>query len=375
MNDIQVNEYFLTDQGDIGQVISISQLGTVLNTDIGDIKPSSIINHDNVLHNLLEQGDFVNGAKLSKTKDGYLSYNGRMFTTDVVIDQVMTKKKFYKECYQPKASRPDIEWRTCKGCPKYEVSNTGLIRSKTSGKILSTLKDSTAQSVRLDDITGHRVRKQVAFLVLEAFDSYADGRVPKFLNGDINDCSLSNLQWELPKDTPEEQPKSKTTSKNTYHNIVGYIDNKPVLCGLTISDVLDTLSNHIDFLKTRLSSLSKPIANGVPYKGITFKTLSDSDYKALSSIIDNSRFTQIYTQIKEASKNVSKIHKVTSGGNSTDINKVAQSDKITSITKSELPPKPKKSKLDDLDDSEFFKEMEQHKRDHFKEELLRRLKQ
>lgn len=372
MKEIQVNEYFLTDQGDIGQVISISPLGTVLNTDIGDIRPTSIVNHDTILHNLLEQGDFVNGSKLSKTKDGYLSYNGRMFTDDIVINQVMTKKKFYRECYQPKASRSNIEWRTCKGCPKYEVSNTGLVRSKTSGKIISTLKDSTAQSVRMDDVTGHRVRKQVAFLVLEAFDSYADGRVPKFLNGDINDCNLSNLQWDSPKDIPEKKQK---TTKDIYTNIVGYINNKPVICGLTVSNVLDILSNHIDFLKTKLSSLSKPIATGVPYKGITFKTVSDSDYKALSSIIDNSRFTQIYTQVKEASKNVSKIHKVTSGGNSTDINKVAQSDKITSVSnKSELPPKPKKSKLDDIDDSDFFKEMEQHKRDRFKEELLRRLK-
>lgn len=391
ISGIEVGDYFITRHGDVGQVLSFGAATNTLNSDIGLIFKAEITEFSSDLHDLIKGGDYLNGTRISQSKDGYLSYNGASIK-GADIRQFMTAKKFYKNCYTPGQNNETIRWKTCVGFPKYEVSDTGRVRAKASGKYMSLLRDRIYWSVRIEDKSGHRLRKSVAVLVLEAFDSAANGRMPMFIDGDPENCSLSNLTWEtkseqarrvLPKLSPGK------ASNFTYKYIVGYMLNKPIIYGTQSRDILNKLQTyHEDFANTQATHLVRTIKEQKTYHGIEFKCLSKEKYQEEIRKVNLDDFYLLYNDLKtkskpKAKKVSQKREKISSDVSVVKENKVSQTSQKVVKTEPKVDKIIKEAKLtsnsiNDIDDSEFFKEqkrLEEERRQKFKDELMRRMKQ
>lgn len=288
--DIKERDYFITNQGEIGQVVGLCVAGNCINTDIGIVLKSNIIEFNSDLKALVHPGDYVNGKKVTSKALG-----------DTEIEQIITKKKFDKSCYVPKGNNIKEVWRAVKDFPKYEVSDLGAVRNKQTGKYIQYMTDREQCSVRMTFTDGRRLRRSVAVLVLEAFIGESEGRIPKFKDGDNQNCKLENLEWE----TKTEQanrilPKNSNTKlRFKYTNIVGYLEGKPVVHANNTRDLTIFLKMHFsDFVHTSMSHLGNSIKNGRPYKGIIYTCVSDYEFEVISKEIDNNKFIEIYETIR-----------------------------------------------------------------------------
>lgn len=393
-SELKIGDYFITRRGDVGQVLSFGAATNTFNSDIGLVFRAEVSEFSKDLRDLVKAGDYVNGARISQSKDGYLSYNGASIKS-ANIQQFMTKKKFYRECYTPGQNNEKVQWKTCVGFPKYEVSDSGVVRAKASGKFMSLLRDRIYWSVRLEDTSGHRLRKSVAVLVLEAFDSASNGRMPKFKNGDPEDCRLENLEWETRSEQASRVlPKvNKSYNKNyTYVNIVGYMINKPIIYASNTRELINILqTNNVEFTQASSNHIARNIKESKPYKGILLKCLPKEEYDKVIKTIDLNSFGLNYESIikkMEPINNFKKGTKSLSEGSVVKDKKMSQiSQKVVrqkeesftdTLTKVLSDTKEKARSINDIDDSAFYEEqkrLEEERRNKFKEELLRRMKQ
>lgn len=365
--NIKEGEYVITVSGEIGKVLEVDLLGVTLDR-IGSIYYDDILDHNYSLNKLVEAGDFVNGARVYESGPSrMLCLNGNSIDS-VDILQMMTKKKFYRECYSPKGSGPTIEWRDIKDFPNYEVSNTGVVRSKSTGRYMKLLGDREQCSVRLESEDGRRLRKSVAVLVLEAFNSPADGRLPRYIDGDVQNCNITNLEWE----TRDEQMKrvmhsnSYIAKRYKYKYIVGYIMSKPVLVARHTGELMVILKTYIaDFKDLTSNHLARSVRTGIPYKGIKLECVNERVFNNLQKSVDNSKLGDYYRELvenkpKQQTKEVKPKKKV---------NKKREYNPFDYI-----PLRVSKTNLDDLSDDDFIKDMENEKREKFKQEMMKRLK-
>lgn len=84
----------------------------------------------------------------------------------------------------------------------YEVSSTGLVSNKVTGKLLKS-RSAPNSELRVVSMKGTsesgNTTMRIDKLVLEAFVGFApDGLVPAHLDGDKANCNLANLNWGLP---------------------------------------------------------------------------------------------------------------------------------------------------------------------------------
>lgn len=212
-SDIQVGEYFVTIQGDIGQVTNLCVATNTINSDIGLIFKYNIALHGKRLNDLVEAGDYINGARVAQSSTGRLSCNGTPISS-VVIQQFMSKRKFFKECYSVGLSK-DTKWKLCYEHDGYEVSDNGLVREMETGRLLPIPDDKKQKYVRLATSKTTNKVINVANLVLEAFVEPSNGRTPIYIDGDTHNCNVNNLKWgdypppkKVPKPKPVREPRN-----------------------------------------------------------------------------------------------------------------------------------------------------------------------
>ena len=379
---IKLLDYIRTTDGELAQVVGIDS--EYINTEIGNFTKDSIEDFNSVLAALLKPGDYVNGSRLY-LHAGSLSLNGSVLHDNKIV-QVITKEKFYRSCYTPKVGNQSIEWRKIENFPLYQVSNTGSVMVTKTGKYMSYAPDRKTLSVRLESVDGRRLRKSVAVLVLEAFVEKANGRIPMFIDGDENNCNLSNLRWE----TKQEQAKRVLTPQKTrsynfkYKWVVGYYEGKPVIYAEHSRALINWLNMNCDEYRSMGSNhFTRSIVSGVPYRGILYKCVPYEEYIDIIKTVKLDNFKELSRKIHEtesfqkANKKAKEQKLEVKSEKVKEEKKVLVNDRATNdkeTTNKEV--KTRNTTLDDIDDSEFYKEqerVEKIKREKFKRELLKRL--
>lgn len=216
--EIKKGYFVLTYDGDVGEVLEIEN--DMIYANFGLITLQDIEECSDVLNDLVHEHDFINGARVYKSKTGQLlSHNGGLVSQSEII-QFITAKKFYRECYSPIKTK-GVKWKVCENFEDYEVSDTGVVREVHTHKYISTLKRKNHLYVKLKDVTGSLTNVTVASLVLEAFVEPPNNRIPIYINGDVHDARLSNLKWgELPdKKKYNKQKKDVYATEYVDYNI------------------------------------------------------------------------------------------------------------------------------------------------------------
>ncbi len=88
-------------------------------------------------------------------------------------------------------------WEPVPRLPAYEVSNLARLRYTGTKEHLPTpLKAGAVRAYLRHPVTGKRLKMNLALIVLDAFTMFnrATDR-PVFINGDVANCSLSNLTY------------------------------------------------------------------------------------------------------------------------------------------------------------------------------------
>ena len=90
-----------------------------------------------------------------------------------------------------------MQWKTIDAAPLYEVSNSGRVRSKKTGRVLAIRRNNKGRwCVRLYNGSGKAGDHQVHRLVLEAFVGPApEGMECRHLDGNHENNHLENLVW------------------------------------------------------------------------------------------------------------------------------------------------------------------------------------
>lgn len=385
--ELKKNYFIVTKSGDTAQIIDIKS--DKVFTDVGTFSKEQILNSSDDLHDLVEAGDYINGARVSPRKNDptILSVNGGPLSSANIM-QFMTKKKFYRECYTPRSLKTD-KWAPCINFPMYEVSTRGIVRSARTGKIMSPLNDREQLSVRLEENKGgRRLRKSVAVLVLEAFVGPSNGRMPRFINNDNQDCSLSNLRWE----THEEQASRvlqyvpSRTVKPKITNIVGYLQSKPVCYASNAKELCSILgSANIAFSKLSPNHLIRALRENKLCHGILFKSVTDNEYNRVKSTVNIKDFNKVYEDMLSMNEELVK-------GRRSKANKEVINMMNERIPQKELPPKQNedinsyiknvvskaknsKEDLEEPKDDELFALEKDLNRELFKNRLMKMLKE
>lgn len=111
---IEVGEFVRTNKGNIGQVIDIFQGHCVAKYHIefkGNVKvkrqylsTKTIVNHNKIISEIIEAGDYVNGKLIYKIDKGtnycYLYYGKGKTFVDYQIKTILTKEQYMANCYK-----------------------------------------------------------------------------------------------------------------------------------------------------------------------------------------------------------------------------------------------------------------------------------
>ena len=387
MNDsLRKLDYIRTFDGEYAQVTDIYEDYVV--TDNGVYGKVEIEDHNRDLTRLIQPGDFVNGARVYvSTTNNNTMINGNSLKTANIV-QVMSKKKFYMNCYNPnqETKLSKCEWKVLEDYPGYAVSSTGMVKEAASGKLLPSVSNKDSMYVRIVDKSGRRVVRPVALLVLEAFVSKSNGRIPKFKDCNKFNCSLSNLTWEskaeLAKRILTHAPQHKVNSKlYTYKYVVGYFEGKPVVLADDARDMINKMLAASPKIKnTATSKLTNKIRKNLPYHWILFKLVSKEEYQRLSKIVDNDAFPNFYSENVEGCDTVTLAYKsrIEPIANYTEPKPVEKDLEETEIEelKKDIDLMTGAKSIDYVDDSLFYIEQEELKREkksRFMEEMKKRL--
>ena len=112
--EIEVGEFVRTNKGNIGQVIDIFQGHCVAKYHIefkGNVKvkrqylsTNTIVNHNKIISEIIEVGDYVNGKLIHKIEKGqnycYLYYGNCKTFVDYQIKTILTKESYMANCYK-----------------------------------------------------------------------------------------------------------------------------------------------------------------------------------------------------------------------------------------------------------------------------------
>jgi hypothetical protein len=362
IHNLKEGDFFITSNGTLGKVIEI--LSNSIKSDTLDlINKDTITNFGASLNQLVKAGDYVNGLLVYKLNDSDTLYINNKPLSEIKINHFVSRQEFSRVGYYVNQQNTTELWKDIDDFPSYEVSNTGKVRVKKTWKIMSYLPDREQLSVRLVNAEGLRRRKSVAVLVLEAFKGCQNGCMPKFIDGNTSNCKLDNLTWESRVEQAKRVLPKRDTSevKYKYQYIIGYFNNTPVIHALNTRELSNFLKTYCQNMNSlQLTHLSRSISMQRPYKGILFKCVSKEEYGELSQHIQNLEFSKIY---KEQILN----------SNLKELNTKAKLQTTPVIKRSNIITHKSRSRLDDIDDSEFYREqeeLERRKRQEFKEKLM-----
>lgn len=117
----------------------------------------------------------------------------------------------------------DVEWRPIPDWPGYSISDTGLVWSHKSDKLMTAMRDAGGRVVvnLSRDNKGHR--RGVAPLALSAFVGPANGRLALHWDDNPWNNNISNLRWGSYSDNATDAVRngthtnaSKTRCKNNH---------------------------------------------------------------------------------------------------------------------------------------------------------------
>lgn len=288
-------DFVRTKDGTYAQVTDVQDNYVV--TDEGIFGYDEIDDYNKNINKLVVEGDFVNGAKVYRSKENLMVNGNYLYNVNIV--QVISKRRFYANCYSPNARSTisNCKWQTIKQFPKYEVSTTGIVREVDSGKILTYVSGKEAPYVRLEDNRDKKVMS-VAILVLDAFVGHEKNKVPSYKDSNKFNCNLSNLEWVA--DTvymKESVVKSNIPKAYKYKYLIGYYNGIPVMYADCVRSALDFMfDNCSNVVDTKTYKLTTSIRDGRPYHGINFEMVSEEDYYNNMKLIDLSKFKDFYRE-------------------------------------------------------------------------------
>lgn len=123
-----------------------------------------------------------------------------------------------------------MRWRTIERFPRYEVSDTGLVRNRHTGRMLKPCltgtKRQSGQRLSVSLQTEPQVFMGVGVLVLTAFDRpRKEGEVAMHKDDDTTNNVLENLQWGTHCDNTRDAAMKgrcpgQVLSKETYEMLL-----------------------------------------------------------------------------------------------------------------------------------------------------------
>lgn len=314
------------------------------------------------------------------------------------------------------------EWKTIpeEGLEYYQISNTGkarllprvvdthivnrgrdlIVPAKRRGKDLSISYDGGTPTIRLRKTDGARCRRSLPLLVLSLFGTPCPGDIVQYtahhVDNDVTNNHIDNLVWmskamrasNIGKLTLGEEKEHFQKYKNIviffYDYVIAYFKNTTD----AIRELNDMGFSTSEAVLTR--ALNREDKSYFHIFNIT--TVDDETYhrielnneilnvKKIYDIIlmDRQRKGRIQhvTDTKVLEKVVYVDRKTNQKVRKPSVNKSIQPKvtKPTPLPSKVLPKKPVHTHIDDLTDDDFLRDMEKQKRDKFKEELMRRMK-
>ena len=142
-----------------------------------------------------------------------------------------------------------MEWKTIKYNDKYEVSDTGLVRTKKTGHIHSGCIAQGYLSVKLTFENSRQKRFKIHRLVAEHFIENPDPKKKTFVNhidGNKLNNNKENLEWVTPRENSkhaneDRRKKGRTGNGGRYclvEQYYGWNKYRVVEIGLSLSEVL-----------------------------------------------------------------------------------------------------------------------------------------
>ena len=317
------------------------------------------------------------------------------------------------------------EWKPVpiEGYTHYIVSNTGRVKRlarevpvtvRNNGRLIDTVAkrkeveihpqiDGGAMYVILSKSKKEKIKKSLPMLVLKLFGPPCPGEENLFvayhIDNNIKNNNIDNLEW-MPRRTLATIAAMSSENRETlikYHNIVVYYEDTPVGYYKDSNDMrwhLYQMGFGKCYSVSRLMKMGCKLLNLFDVKEVTdeeYEEISlhnfNNDLKIIASIVERDREKvgrvkkvieykekivykpKIEKQIVEKIVYKEKPVKEKKNEKVKEKKKMLVNDRSTDVKKT---TKQKTSELDDIDDTEFFKEQELKKK-RFMEEMKKRL--
>lgn len=112
-----------------------------------------------------------------------------------------------------------LEWRPVLGFPNYEVSNSGQVRNRKTGRLLRPWTHGKYGHLQMElgtGVGGGLKKREVHRLVLEAFSGPArPGEVARHLDGNPGNNHVANLAWGTHQDNSDDARRHGTIIRGT----------------------------------------------------------------------------------------------------------------------------------------------------------------